>query len=104
MVNGETEVNLILAGSALAGIINQVCSFGFREILPDSVWFSYGELTFVTPNTKKTVRWICHRLSSQGPPGRVGAGCPMGGSDGPQVDGKFTLIQHCTGRDLRAKK
>jgi hypothetical protein len=24
MVNGETEVNLILAGSALAGIINQL--------------------------------------------------------------------------------
>jgi len=47
MVNGETEVNLILAG-----IINQLFFSDSEEYLPGSVWFSYGELSFVTPNTK----------------------------------------------------
>jgi hypothetical protein len=69
----------------------------------DAGWFWSLEIGDLKVFAGENVRWICHRCSRQGPPDRVGAGCPMRDSDGRVVHGASSR-RSCTGRDLRAKE
>ena len=48
MVLVETKVNLVPAGSALTGTIDQ-SSFSSEEVLPESAWLGSGDFASVSP-------------------------------------------------------